>query len=302
MFANMLDTFGDWIAGQVTTFLDFIVYILGQNVVLTGELIAWEPWVRLQTVTQVGAGAILLGIVAFTVAARYLAEIAPSTETVGAYAVKSIISAALIWSSAGIVRFVVEYGARLQSDFLIATRIQAGDLTGGQQLVEHLTTVISPVVVVGVATGPGGGAASAVLLIAIIALAFGIMFVIIFWQMTRRTGEMAISAILAPFALTNFQSPDQMVIKHWGRHLVGMVFTHALQTALFMITLRAVILGIPELGGGGIFALVITMVLGAATISVPQILDGYIHKLAPTGAAGTGMQAASTLAILSRMR
>ena len=307
MFESMLNTFGDWLATQIQAFLDVIIYFLGQNLVLTTVLTTWDPWVRMTIVTQVGASVILMAIAAFVYVSRYFAEISPSDEAAGTYTIKVIISAAIIWASPGIVRFAITYGARLQSDFLNATRIRSHDLDGGAQLVEHLTVVLGPVLGVGIGGGVAGGGAGGVaavgLIVAIVALAFAVLFCIIFWQMLRRTGEIGLSMILAPLAATNFQSQDQMIIKQWGRHLFAMLITHAIQTAFFMLTLRAALAGIPALdGGSGVFALLITMVLGGLAVKIPQVLDGYVHTLAPSGAAGTGMQAASTVAIMSRMR
>jgi hypothetical protein len=224
-----------WLVGVFSGFFDMIAKVLISVGTLSTGLIHWAPVVNAMTTVQVFAPAGLGLKGGLDVYSRYILQLSGEDgDPLDAVLLRAAGAAALIWSIPLAVTLAVDVGNKLTSDVLINSA--AGAVTNTLQATDVLTRLTS--------IGLAGNNPTGQLLVAVVMLFLGIGLIVIFFQVTKRSVELAIMVFIGPVLALNFASPDRSLFAAWTRQLLTLAFTQTLQLYLLNLTIIGLMTGL----------------------------------------------------------
>lgn len=284
-----------WLVGVFSGGFDMIAKVLISVGTLSDALIHWAPVVNAMTTVQVFATAVLGLKVGLDVYSRYILQLSgEDSDPLDSVLIRAAGAAALIWSIPLAVSLAVDVGNKLTSDVLTNSAI--GAVTNQLQAAE----VMKRLVTIGLtANNPTGQ-----LLLAVVMLFLGIGLIVIFFQVTKRSVELAIMVFIGPVLALNFASPDRSLFAAWTRQLLTLAFTQALQLYLLNLTIIGLVTGLNISGFGTdpIHEFVATIGLMACTIALPAFVAQMTHQATPTGVGSMARMATFEFARLAVAR
>ena len=265
-----------WLVGVFSGFFDMIAKVLISVGTLSDALIHWAPVVNAMVTVQVFATAVLALKVGLDVYSRYILQLSGEDgDPLDAVLLRAAGAAALIWSIPLAVTLAVDVGNKLTSDVL--TNSAAGAVTSKLQA----SDVLARLTAIGLAASNPTGQ----LLLAVVMLFLGIGLVVIFFQVTKRSVELAIMVFIGPVLALNFASPDRSLFSAWTRQLLTLAFTQTLQLYLLNLTIIGLVTGLKISGFGTdpVHEFVAMIGLMTCTIALPAFVRQMTHQGAPSG-------------------
>jgi hypothetical protein len=265
-----------WLVGVFSGFFDMIAKVLISVGTLSAALIHWAPVVNAMTTVQVFATAVLGLKVGLDVYSRYILQLSGEDgDPLDSVLIRAAGAATLIWSIPLAVTLAVDVGNKLTSDVL--TNSAAGAVTSKLQAADVMKRLV--------AIGLTGANPTGQLLLAVVMLFLSIGLIVIFFQVTKRSVELAIMVFIGPVLALNFASPDRSLFAAWTRQLLTLAFTQALQLYLLNLTIIGLVTGLKISGFGTdpVHEFVAMIGLMACTIALPAFVRQMTHQAAPTG-------------------
>lgn len=284
-----------WLVGVFSGFFDMIAAVLTSVGTLSALLIHWAPVVNAMVTVQVFATAVLGLKVGLDIYTRYVLQLSGEDgDPLDSVLLRAGGAAALIWSIPLLVTLAVDVGNKLTSDVLANSA--AGAVTSTPQAADVMGRLTS----MGLAASNPTGQ----LLISIVMLFLGIGLAMIFFQVTKRSVELAVMVFIGPVLALNFASTDRSLFSAWTRQLLTLTFTQALQLYLLNLTIIGLVTGlnVPGFSTDPLHEFVALIGLMSCTIALPAFVAQMTHQATPTGVGAMARMATFELARFAATR
>ena len=293
---GMLESAFEWIAEVLlTSIYEFVAGILTNNLAIISDVLTWAPVRDTLVVVQSVSTAFLILLIILVVTFRYFLPVLPSEEPPSILGLKALLAVVIIWSIYPLLRELAHVGYLAGGDMLAAAAgAQGNTALEGAHAFSQMATLVAAFVVKPVV---------GVFIAGIILFSIAILFTIVLINIAKRAVELSFMAIIGPLCAISFALSGQTVFWQWLRHCGALVLGMIVQNLGLFLTVRLMISGGGDLGGGQrLPATVILLVfaLAMATWKIPQFVDRLASNVTPSGAAGIAMSGVTSAAMLGR--
>lgn len=282
--------FDQWLVDLFGALFDLVAKVLISVGTLSSALIHWAPVVDAMLTVQVFATAVLGLKVGLDIYSRYILQLSGEDgDPLDAVLIRAGAAAALIWSIPLAVSLAVDIGNKLTSDVLTNSSAGAAATLKAADVMKRLVAMAI------VASNPTG-----MLVLAVIQLFLSVALAVIFFQITKRSVELAIMVFIGPVLALNFASPDRSLFGAWVRQLLTLTFTQALQLWLLNLSIIGLTTGLKIQGFGSdpIHEFVALIAIMSATIALPAFIKQMTHQTSHSGVGALAGQAGVQFASL----